>query len=235
MTRWLVVSDLDDTLLGPCAEPAVERWLRERRFGFCIATGRSRRDAEAIVHAQGLPSPDFWICDVGTELAWRCGTVTVDDLAWRASLRHFDGDAVRTWVARRYGFTRQGRQTPRKASFIASPKVRPTAFVEELERAGLAATVVLSHGHLLDILPVGGTKGDAVHYLTRRLGLSPDRVIAAGDSDNDRSMLATVRHPVLVANHREEIADLVPRAYVARSAYGAGVMEGAVRAMRCGQ
>ena len=88
--------------------------------------------------------------------------------------------------------------------------------------------VVYSHGRLLDILPERAGKGAAMVWAARRLGISRDRVFAAGDSGNDLDMLAACRNPILVANHSDELESLrrLPVVYLAHRPHAGGVVEG---------
>ena len=60
-------------------------------------------------------------------------------------------------------------------------------------------------GPLVDITPRGWGKGDAVRVLRETLGLSPDEVVAFGDSDNDMAMISAVPNSVAVANATPEV------------------------------
>ncbi len=59
---------------------------------------------------------------------------------------------------------------------------------------------------IIDISPAGWSKGTAVRYLARELGLSLDEVAVFGDSENDLSMIRAVPNSVAVANASPEVA-----------------------------
>lgn len=59
---------------------------------------------------------------------------------------------------------------------------------------------------IIDISPAGWSKGTAVHYIARELGLSLDEVAVFGDSENDLSMIEAVPNSVAVSNASDEIA-----------------------------
>ncbi|MBO4678774.1 MAG: Cof-type HAD-IIB family hydrolase [Lachnospiraceae bacterium] len=64
----------------------------------------------------------------------------------------------------------------------------------------------------LEVLPKGVSKGEAVTYLASYLSMPMSRVFAAGDEDNDISMLQAAGHGVAMANAAEQIkaaADIV--------------------------
>jgi hydroxymethylpyrimidine pyrophosphatase-like HAD family hydrolase len=71
-----------------------------------------------------------------------------------------------------------------------------------------------SPGGDLEITDVHATKGLALIALGKHLGLSPEQMIAFGDTDNDIDMLKTVGIGVAMANARPEalaVADRVTR------------------------
>ena len=59
---------------------------------------------------------------------------------------------------------------------------------------------------IIDISPAGWSKGTAVRYLARELGLSLDEVAVFGDSENDLSMIRAVPNSVAVSNASPEVA-----------------------------
>ncbi|MDO4798202.1 MAG: HAD family hydrolase [Coriobacteriales bacterium] len=59
---------------------------------------------------------------------------------------------------------------------------------------------------IIDISPAGWSKGTAVHYIARELGLSLDEVAVFGDSENDLSMICAVPNSVAVSNASPEVA-----------------------------
>jgi len=76
---------------------------------------------------------------------------------------------------------------------------------EDLERewqdvVGLSACVSRTLPHLLEILPAGVSKGQALLWLSQRLGVEPDRAVAVGDGPGDLEMLHAAGAGVLVAN-----------------------------------
>ena len=60
--------------------------------------------------------------------------------------------------------------------------------------------VVSSSGNNLEIMPGGVGKGDALAFLTARLGLDRSQVMAIGDAENDLSMLRYAGHSVAMGN-----------------------------------
>ena len=96
---------------------------------------------------------------------------------------------------------------------------------------------------LLDILPEKATKVHAIRFLMKKIGVSEDRTVFAGDSGNDLPALTSGLRAVLVKNAREDVRKeaaetlagkgMAGRLYMARGSflgmngnYGAGVLEG---------
>lgn len=59
---------------------------------------------------------------------------------------------------------------------------------------------------IIDISPAGWSKGTAVRYLARELGLELEEVAVFGDSENDLSMIEAVPNSVAVSNASDEVA-----------------------------
>ena len=88
--------------------------------------------------------------------------------------------------------------------------------------------VIHSHEAYLDILPIRASKGLAIRYLIMKWGLTPERVLVAGDSGNDEEMLRGNTLGVVVGNYSPELRHLYgkPRIYFAEKSYADGIIEG---------
>lgn len=72
--------------------------------------------------------------------------------------------------------------------------------------------VVRSNKNCLDIMKKGVTKGSAVKAYGEMLGISPEEIVAFGDSENDFSMLKMAGYAVAMGNGEKilkDIADMV--------------------------
>ena len=67
------------------------------------------------------------------------------------------------------------------------------------------ATATISHPGFLEFVALGVSKGAAVRWLARRLGIPLSQVLAAGDQLNDLSMLQVVGHPAAVVTAPPEV------------------------------
>lgn len=234
--RWarLLVCDIDNTLLGD-REALREflAWQDENRADVAlgIATGRSFHSAQAILASEGVPNPDVIISGVGTAIHWydRAQRCFVQDEAWRERFeREWDHKQIYR-VADKLRLKRQAllEQKPGKASFFTG-EAKPETIGAAYARAGLAVEVVESHDRYLDILPHGGGKQAAVAYAAEQLGLTQSKVVVAGDSGNDRSMLVACPHPIIVGNWSDGLGEdpALSHAYIATGNNAAGVLEG---------
>jgi HAD superfamily hydrolase (TIGR01484 family) len=219
------------------------------------ATGRHLDLALDGVRSHSLPMPDWLICDVGTSVYRRAGriedAVFEPDTGYAARLERACGVGVIRKVRERFDglsgvrpqdASRQGRF---KVSFDVDAALTETAVVEAArDRLGshsedfdfIFSIDPVGGSGLLDVIPAGVSKASATRYLVERAGVDTGEVIYAGDSGNDRAALTAEFRSVLVGNapdaFREQVRrdagerGIEDRAYFARSAYAAGVVEG---------
>lgn len=257
--RILVASDLDGTLIPSRntgnARRAVVEFRRvvassEGRVLLAYVTGRHLTLALEGVSGWGLPEPDYLVCDVGTAVYRRDGTDFAMDGAYAALMREALGGSDAAGVTRLLGRVAELELQPPenqgafKASFFF-PWDRRMAVEESvparLAEEGVSGEVVVSRdpvtGHgLLDVLPPGGAKDRALGYLRGALSLSPDEVVFAGDSGNDRRALLSGVRGILVGNADEGLKASIlaearalgveERLYMARGEAAEGVVEG---------
>lgn len=230
----MLISDIDNTLTG-CRSGArrLSAFLSRRRsrVGFGVATGRSFVEARRLLREWDMPSPDVLISSVGSEIYWRQdGGFRMDDDYAELIGRGWDRDGVFTALGDIPGLSWQPRIEQRrfKCSFFADDPVVLAAVRDALRKAGIAGRAILSHDRLLDVLPERAGKHAALARVAEVLDLSPDRMIAAGDSGNDADMLAECPRAVLVANHHDEVRALagLTHVYTSRRSHAAGVLEG---------
>jgi len=236
----LLVSDIDGTLvLGPGLDqpglPELKEFLAQRgkRFLFAVATGRDLDSARQVLSQFGLPTPDIFIASVGTEIYDLRGSVK-PDTAWAAHLNHrWNAWAARKAVAKVSGLRSQpdGSQRRFKVSYFIERSYRDGAVEAALARHGFKVTVIQSQGCCLDILPRRASKGRAIRWVSRRLGIPSGRVLACGDSGNDLDMLASSAMAVVVGNYSKELDVLRCHRQVWFSSRPAasGVLDGAQR------
>ncbi|MES1926828.1 HAD-IIB family hydrolase [Salinisphaera sp. T31B1] len=235
-SRALLVSDIDGTLTG-CALgiDSFNGWLaREAGVTFGVATGRSFHSAMAVLEASDIAAPRFLITSVGAEIHYLAedGVTYRRDRRWHRQIdRHWHRERIARALEGLPGLVLQGalEQKTHKISYLVADTPATLEAVRlRLHTAGLACSVIHSHGRYLDVLPAAASKGAAVEYLRQRLGLAPTQVMVAGDSGNDIDMLATSACPIIVANYRDDLAGQpgLSRAYRAGRPHAWGVIEG---------
>ena len=67
------------------------------------------------------------------------------------------------------------------------------------------ADTFLSHPELLEFVPVGVNKGTAIHFLCHYLGLPVENTVAAGDAENDLTMLQAAHVGCAMINGEEKV------------------------------
>lgn len=242
--QWVLASDVDNTLTGDT--DALKRLgqqlttLRDQgRLALFLTTGRTLTEVLTGFEQENIPQADAIITQVGTEIYLPPFSPDIEPLSeWDEYLRQrFSRQQATAFLS---GIDRAEIQpdrynTPLKASFFLDQTPDPdqaAAVVQErVADAGDAYQVVWSSGKHLDILPSAAGKANAVHFLIRYLDLTPEQVIGAGDSGNDRSLLDGLDYGIIVANAQPELkqlkADKPPsHLYFARQPFAAGVEEG---------
>ena len=228
--RWLLVSDIDDTLTGDDAAleklgTALERY--RDRLWFAV---NSSRPSESVAETlrDMFPRklvPDACITAMGTE-------VSIDGVFQTDWQMRFDG-----WPHAQIFETLKSLghephdpiyQTPLKVSFAVSGQAAQAEARNALADAELDCQIITSGTDDFDILPPGAGKGHATKYLAKRLGADMAHVIAAGDSGNDVALLMAAAHRIVVGNARPELLTALPpgQFYHAKQAHAAGVLEG---------
>jgi hydroxymethylpyrimidine pyrophosphatase-like HAD family hydrolase len=74
-----------------------------------------------------------------------------------------------------------------------------------IDAVGETATPTWTIDHLMEISAAGVTKGGALSDLCRRLGVTPEEVVAFGDMPNDLAMLTWAGTSYAVANGHESV------------------------------
>ena len=231
--QHLLISDLDDTLIG---DPEALAKLAQKAatwagFAFAYASGRSCASMRQSIEEHGLPAPVALIGSVGTEIQYYPDSGAFGD---------WPGDRADQWSADgvRAAFANTARLIPQPESEQTDFKVSyhcEDATEEELEHFlqilsedAIDAGYIYSSNRDLDFLPSGVDKGTAAAHLARALELTENLVMVSGNSSNDASLFNHGFHGIVVGNAHEELKEHGRRrdAYIAEKAYAAGVLEG---------
>jgi sucrose-phosphate synthase len=232
---WLLITDVDDTLLGDAAALRVlARALRhEPRGGIVLNSSRpirSIRRTLATLPLDGTIEPDAIVGALGTEV--EIGGLI--DASWPERFAGFDRGPVDA-VMGRLGFPphEAAYQTRHKASFT----VLEGSQLDDASRALRALDAPLrwihSGGRNLDVIPNTAGKHAPVLHLAERLSVPLDAILTAGDSLNDLDLLEATRRSIVVGNAdpavRHALADH-PGTYFASGDRAWGVLDGLVAA-----
>ncbi len=230
MARWVLVTDLDGTVLGD--DGALERfavWAGRARehWRLVYATGRSAASVRRAIATTMLPQPDAIIADVGTSIVGPAGQLW----DWPKEPDSWDPEMVRRELRREPGLSLQpsAGQTAYKVSFHSFQlhHMDLVRIARRLRLSGVRARLVHSEGHNLDIIPRCAGKGAAARHLMSRWGVARDGVLTAGNSGNDRDLVRVGALGIVVANAQPELRSIQgPTIYHAASPYADGVLEG---------
>lgn len=231
----MLASDIDNTLTGCVPSAGLFRgWVTRDAPLFAVATGRSLPEARRVLRDWDLPMPEVFITSVGTEiyLPDAEGRLCLD----MAFARKLDASWRRSHVLRAlqdFGFDWQPAIEQRRWKLSGFGTARTVRRLQRhLDRRGVVAQIVASHGRMIDVLPVAAGKGPAVCAVAKRLAVPMDQLVVAGDSGNDFDMLQAVEagpgRGILVGNAMDGMRERLrgTRLYHARAAHAAGVLEG---------
>lgn len=222
MTRYLLCTDLDRTLIPNGAQPeSPEAMARFRRLvahedvALAYVSGRHRALIEQAIAEFGLPQPDYAIADVGSTI------YRIDGNSWQPQ-EDWDALIAPDWAGRSRDelhallrvFTvlrlqeaeKQGRH---KLSYYLPHETDTRTLLDEMDRhlkqAGIRANLIWSVDEarslgMLDVLPIGANKLHAIRFLMDKQGYRREDTMFSGDSGNDLDVLLSDIPAVLVAN-----------------------------------
>ncbi|UBF24638.1 sucrose-phosphate phosphatase [Kovacikia minuta CCNUW1] len=241
MSRFLFVTDLDNTLVGDDLAMAelnhhLAQHRQQHQTQIVYSTGRSLTSYRKLTSEKDLLEPDVLISAVGTEI-YHKGSET-PDAAWSAKLSQgWDRDKAVATAAHFADLTPQSEseQRPFKASYFlteqAAAEVLPQ-LEQMLRDRGLDIQLIYSGGKDLDILPRQANKGMAMTFLRQTLEIEPVSTVACGDSGNDLSLFTVGQERgIIVGNALPELLQWYhthanSHHYLATAHCAAGILEG---------
>ena len=231
--QFVLATDLDGTFLGgtEADRAALYRAIdaRRDRMGLIFVTGRDPGFIESLCSAGFVPWPDYVVGDVGTTIAaMRNRRVTpMADLERPIAQAWGDrGPDVRAALSSARGLTLQPTEFRYRVSYDYDPLFYDGMAERVVDEMGLDS--LISANTYFDVLPKGVSKGPSLLRLVDHLGVDPERVLAAGDTLNDLSMLECGLPAVAVGGSEPALLDRVaPLAQVhkARAIGAAGIAE----------
>ncbi|MFP4352021.1 MAG: HAD-IIB family hydrolase [Puniceicoccaceae bacterium] len=235
-SRWdprVLATDLDGTLIplpGSEENRADLRLLAEAMAEgtreVVFATGRHLESVLEVMESDGLPRPEWMVCDVGSSIYRRDATGAYRpfepyDGHLAGLVGSIDRAAVERSLAAVGGLVPQDEacQGRFKISYFA-PADRVEALVAEVSRvcgeAGLPFACMGSvdpfeNKGLLDLLPARVSKAYALIWLSTHADFRPEEVVYAGDSGNDLAALVAGFRAIAVGNMDPSLADRIER------------------------
>jgi len=231
--EYLMITDIDNTLVGDeksMLELFSLLYEHRNKMAWGVATGRSLELTIEAVTEYNFPMPDILICSVGTEIYY--GPDLRHDKGWKQHISwQWKPEKIKEALSSFdfLVFQEAEGQRSHKISYYLEEKNNRLARVQErLRNMKLRCQVIYSHGQFLDILPLRASKGKAINYLRYKFNFSPRHVMVAGDSGNDKDMLAGSARGLVVGNHCEDLDSLHGRAniYFSEADYAAGIIDG---------
>ncbi|MAC78815.1 MAG: alpha,alpha-trehalose-phosphate synthase [Rhodobacteraceae bacterium] len=232
--RFTLATDLDGTFLGGTIEAreALYGWIEANRFtvGLIFVTGRDPEFIMQMCREQGLPWPEYVVGDVGTTIAHVTDQGRIEPIPALeediASRWNDAGDAVREVLDGHPGLSLQPTDFRYRVSYDLDPRAFDDAAKQKVEALGL--DWLISDNKYFDVLPRGVSKGPSIRRLVEHLEIPEDRVLVAGDTLNDLSMLECGLPAVAVGNSEEaliaRVGDL-DHVHKARAHGAAGILE----------
>ena len=235
----ILATDLDGTFLPPenMYEGArLYRLIREHRerIALIFVTGRGFESILTLLDDPSIPIPDYIIADVG-------GTVLRRQGDGFSHILPLQDEITQGWQGRE-----QILATARQIEglhFQEVPQEYRCSFTYDsdavrIQAQALAQSLGLDHlvsaNRYFDFLPRGVSKGNSLMRLLSTEGLSPDKVLTAGDTLNDLSLMRTGLKGVVVGNAETGLKEAVLQdrqdgavrpVHLARAAGPLGILE----------
>ncbi|MGJ8571270.1 MAG: HAD family hydrolase [Hoeflea sp.] len=236
--QFVLATDLDGTFLGGSEEDRqrLYGWIEANRdtVGLIFVTGRDPEFIGELCRERGVPWPDYAVGDVGTTIARVSPETGVSPIAhleeeiaarWGGA-----GDKVKARLEGHAGLSLQPTDFRYRVSYdldSASFDDAACSIIEEMGHQWL-----ISDNRFFDVLPDGVSKGPSLRRLVEYLSIEPSRVLCAGDTLNDLSMLECGLPAVAVGNSEPSLVERVAHLehlHMAQAHGAAGIME-AIRA-----
>lgn len=232
--RFTLATDLDGTFLGGSEldRKILYDWIEGNRdtVGLIFVTGRDPEFIMEMCRERGLPWPEYVVGDVGTTIAHVRSDGHVEpipELETDIAARWNDqGNRVRAALDGHPGLRLQPTGFRYRVSYdLDAAEYDPSA---EAKIEALGLDWLISDNRFFDVLPKGVSKGPSIKQLIAHLGIPEPRVLCAGDTMNDLSMLISGLNAVAVGNSERALTQRLyghDAVYHAEAHGAAGILE----------
>ena len=228
--RMVLATDLDGTFLGgsDADRDTLYDWVRAHRdtVGLVFVTGRDPAFIADLCGSGRVPWPEYVVGDVGTTIAHvdpDNGITPIPKLEEDIAALWGDlGPTVRNRLHGHPGLTVQDTAFRYRVSYDMDPDRFDTRALDIV--ADLGADTIISDNRYFDVLPRGISKGPSLLRLIDHLNVDPARVLAAGDTLNDLSMLVAGTPAVAVGGAEQALLEKLPEATHIHRAKAIGAM-----------
>ncbi len=201
----ILATDLDGTFLHPdeSGGPSeLYKVIRDNRprIVLIFVTGRGYESILSLLDDPALPMPDYIIADVGATILKRQDGIYIPVMPLQNEIAaKWPGrDVVLSGISGLPSLQLQEVPQERRCSFFYETD---TVLAEVQAVAnGLNLEILTSAGCYLDFLPPGVSKGNSLTQLLSLEGLPHDKVMVAGDTLNDLSLMQAGYRGVVVYN-----------------------------------
>ena len=236
--KFVLATDLDGTFLGgsEADRGRLYSWIEDNRdtVGLIFVTGRDPQFIGELCRERGVPWPDYAVGDVGTTIAKVSpeeGVAPIETLEQEIAERWGDaGDIVRARLDGHPGLALQPTDFRYRVSYDIDPDSFDASAWDIVLEMGFQP--LISDNKYFDVLPDGVSKGPSLRRLVDYLSIPHERVLCAGDTLNDLSMLECGLPGVAVGNSEPSLIERVAHLehlHMAQAHGAAGILE-AIRA-----
>ncbi len=219
---WYLFTDMDRTIIPNGVEPEsinarplLRKWCAHDDTFLIYVSGRNKEQVQDAIQQFDLPKPDYVIGDVGTSIFHVTNNNWTLDSKWQKKINDsWMRENLATYSMQfanraNWKLQEQEKQSNYKISYyvpleqVVDDLVKQ--FRSEINQTALKCNIVFSiddnaHMGLLDILPFGVDKLQAIQFLRQDMHVAAEHCFFAGDSGNDLSVLSSDLQGILVAN-----------------------------------
>ncbi|WP_306252931.1 HAD family hydrolase [Parvularcula sp. IMCC14364] len=232
--HMVLATDLDGTFLGGSedARDQLYQWIQQHRdtVGLIFVTGRDPAFIRELCASGRVPWPDYVVGDVGTTIARLSPGKEVLPIpaleAHICAIWDDRGPTVRKKLDAHPGLTLQPTAFRYRVSYDLDPEKFDNSAISIVEALG--ADSLISDNRFFDVLPRGISKGPSLIRLLTELNVPLAKVLAAGDTLNDLSLLTTGTPAVAVGGAETGLIEALPQLkniHRARAVGAAGIAE----------